>query len=70
MEACEAIEVASDKDRAIAGSPLHTNFHLDRNGETIFLVNPNGTTIEFREHVARVGLNYKFNWAPAIIARY
>src|SRR6185436_1898645 len=37
---------ASDKDRAIAGSPLHTNFHLDRNGETIFLVNPNGTTIE------------------------
>src|SRR4051794_19999156 len=37
---------ASDKNRAIAGSPLHTNFHLDRNGETVFLVNPNGTTIE------------------------
>src|SRR2546421_7972399 len=24
---------ASDKNRAISGSPLHTNFHLDRNGE-------------------------------------
>src|SRR4051812_32310100 len=37
---------ASDKDRAIAGSPLHTNFNLDRNGETLSLVNPDGTTIE------------------------
>src|SRR5207244_10468399 len=37
---------ASDKNRTIAGSPLHTNFHLNRDGETVLLVNPNGSTIE------------------------
>src|SRR5688572_18954747 len=40
------IVFASDKDRAVAGSNLHTNFNLDRNGETLFLVNPDGETIE------------------------
>src|SRR3954463_12901430 len=40
------IVFASDKNRAIAGSELHTNFHLDRNGETLLLVNPDGATIE------------------------
>ncbi|HEV8605306.1 MAG TPA: lamin tail domain-containing protein [Tepidisphaeraceae bacterium] len=40
------IVFASDKDRAVAGSPLHTNFNLDRNGETLLLVNPDGATIE------------------------
>src|SRR5438045_1902488 len=39
------IVFASDKDRAVAGSPLHTNFNLDRNGETLSLVNPDGVTI-------------------------
>src|SRR5687767_9383756 len=40
------IVIASDKNRAIAGSQLHTNFNLDRNGETLKLVNPDGETIE------------------------
>ena len=37
---------ASDKNRAIAGSPLHTNFHLNHDGETVSLVNPDGATVE------------------------
>src|SRR6266480_997081 len=40
------IVFSDDKDRAVAGSPLHTNFNLDRNGETLSLVNPDGVTIE------------------------
>lgn len=37
---------ASNKDRAIAGSELHTNFGLSKNGEYLALVNPDGSTIE------------------------
>lgn len=36
---------ASEKDRAIAGSELHTNFRLAKEGEYLGLVQPNGTTI-------------------------
>ena len=36
---------ASGKDRRTAGSPLHTNFQLDSNGEYLALVEPDGTTI-------------------------
>ena len=41
---------ASDKDRAVAGSPLHTNFKLASSGEYLALVAPDGITIvsEFR----------------------
>mgnify|MGYP005833243737 CR=1 FL=1 len=41
---------ASGKDRAVAGSELHTNFKLDAAGEYLALVAPDGATIadEFR----------------------
>jgi CotH kinase protein/Fn3 associated/Lamin Tail Domain/Immunoglobulin domain/Chitobiase/beta-hexosaminidase C-terminal domain/Bacterial TSP3 repeat len=34
---------ASGKDRALAGSPLHTNFSLDGNGEYLALIRPDRT---------------------------
>ncbi|MEN8693478.1 MAG: lamin tail domain-containing protein [Akkermansiaceae bacterium] len=37
---------ASNKDRAIAGAELHTNFKLSSSGEYLALVRPDGTTIE------------------------
>ncbi len=36
---------ASGKDRATAGAELHTNFSLDRSGEFLALVEPDGTSI-------------------------
>ncbi|MFO1461814.1 MAG: CotH kinase family protein [Verrucomicrobiota bacterium] len=36
---------ASGKDRAIPGSPLHTNFKLDASGEYLALVKPDGETV-------------------------
>lgn len=36
---------ASAKDRAIEGLPLHTNFKLDPDGESVLLVKPDGVTI-------------------------
>jgi hypothetical protein len=42
----EAIIVfASDKNRAVAGRRLHTNFKLEASGEYLALVHPDGTTI-------------------------
>jgi len=41
---------ASGKDRAVAGSELHTNFRLDASGEYLALVNPDGKIItEFKD---------------------
>lgn len=37
---------ASGKNRAVAGSELHTNFELDAGGEYLALVRPDGTTIQ------------------------
>lgn len=37
---------ASNKNRATAGSELHTNFKLSASGETVALVQANGSTIE------------------------
>lgn len=37
---------ASGKDRSNPASELHTNFQLDREGEFLGLVQPNGTTVE------------------------
>jgi hypothetical protein len=34
---------ASNKDRAVSGSPLHTNFRLDADGEFLALVRPDST---------------------------
>ncbi|MDA3926696.1 MAG: CotH kinase family protein, partial [Kiritimatiellae bacterium] len=39
------IVFASDKDRSIAGSELHTNFKLSGDGEYLAIVEANGTTI-------------------------
>lgn len=36
----------SDKDRAVVGSPLHTNFKLSSNGETVLLTNNGGLTLD------------------------
>ncbi|ESU30005.1 hypothetical protein FLJC2902T_04930 [Flavobacterium limnosediminis JC2902] len=36
---------ASDKNRAVAGSPLHTNFKLSGVGETLILTNPSGGNV-------------------------
>lgn len=36
---------ASDKDRAVAGSELHTNFKLSSGGEYLALVAPDGVTV-------------------------
>ena len=36
---------SSDKNRAVSGSPLHTNFKLSANGEYLALVKPDGTTV-------------------------
>ncbi|MBS7787515.1 CotH kinase family protein, partial [Flavobacterium sp. CYK-55] len=37
---------ASDKNRAVAGQPLHTNFKISGSGEALYLTNPSGTTID------------------------
>ncbi|NLF33271.1 MAG: lamin tail domain-containing protein, partial [Planctomycetes bacterium] len=36
---------ASDKDRAVAGSELHTNFKLSGDGEYLALIRPDGITV-------------------------
>jgi hypothetical protein len=36
---------ASDKNRAVSGLPLHTNFKLGSSGEYLALVKPDGTTV-------------------------
>lgn len=36
----------SDKDRAVVGNPLHTNFKLSSSGETILLTNNGGLTLD------------------------
>jgi hypothetical protein len=46
LEAGEYLIVfASSKDRAISGLPLHTNFKLDPDGESVILVKSDGVTI-------------------------
>ncbi|CAN1549610.1 Listeria/Bacterioides repeat [Flavobacteriaceae bacterium] len=37
---------ASDKNRTVAGSPLHTNFKLAMAGNAVLLTNPSGTTVD------------------------
>jgi hypothetical protein len=37
---------ASDKNRSVAGSELHTNFRLSASGEYLAVVWPDGTTVE------------------------
>ncbi|MEO6034403.1 MAG: CotH kinase family protein, partial [Verrucomicrobiota bacterium] len=40
------IVFASDKNRAVAGMPLHTNFKLNSSGDYLALVNSNGTVVD------------------------
>ena len=40
---CFVLVWASGKDRAVAGTPLHTSFNLSSAGEYLALVNPDGT---------------------------
>ena len=44
------IVFASGKDRAIAGSELHTNFSLDDRGEYLALIKPDGATLTTSFH--------------------
>jgi uncharacterized repeat protein (TIGR02543 family) len=37
---------ASDKNRTVAGNPLHTNFKLAMAGNAVLLSNPSGTTVD------------------------
>ena len=39
---------ASDKNRSVSGTELHTNFKLDGNGEYLALVMPDGVTVAFQ----------------------
>src|SRR5688500_5280449 len=39
------IVFASDKNRRVAGQPLHTNFRLDSEGDYLALVKPDGVTL-------------------------
>ncbi|HAT18767.1 MAG TPA: hypothetical protein DCS85_01290, partial [Verrucomicrobiales bacterium] len=55
---------ASGNNRAVTGNELHTNFNLDRNGEYLALVRPDGTTIlnEFAPYPAqRADVSYGFD---------
>jgi hypothetical protein len=45
---------ASGKDRAVAGSELHTNFRLDSIGEYLALVRPNGKTLAWERDLTGV----------------
>lgn len=42
----KVVVFASNKNRAVAGQQLHTNFRLSVSGEFLALVRPDGTTIE------------------------
>jgi len=60
---------ASDKDRAIAGNALHTNFKLSASGESVALVHSDGSTIEsqvtFPAQLEDVAYGYGFSGGAA-----
>ncbi len=43
---------ASGKDRAVAGKPLHTNFNMSSDGETIYLSDANGNLIHKTDSIS------------------
>ena len=57
---------ASAKDRALAGSELHTNFSLSSNGEFLALVKPDGFTIvtEFSPTYPNQRLDVSYGFDP------
>ena len=60
---------ASDKDRAVAGQPLHANFKLRGGGEYLALIEPDGTTIasqytpQFPQQFADISFGLEMNAA-------
>ncbi|MGJ8640827.1 MAG: lamin tail domain-containing protein [Opitutaceae bacterium] len=61
---------ASDKNRSIAGSELHTNFKLSASGETVALVQANGSTVEHLVNFieADEDMSYGFEFATSSAA--
>ncbi|MBO7496714.1 MAG: CotH kinase family protein [Salinivirgaceae bacterium] len=43
---------ASGKDRAVAGKPLHTNFNISTDGETVYLSDANGNIIHKTDSIS------------------
>lgn len=43
---------ASDKDRSVAGQPLHANFKISADGESIFISSPDGVTLDTSPSIA------------------
>jgi hypothetical protein len=66
---------ASGKDRAVAGSPLHTNFSLDNAGEYLGLIAPDATTVvsdfspTYPEQVADVSYGVSVNTSTLPLIR-
>ncbi|NIP95029.1 MAG: lamin tail domain-containing protein, partial [Akkermansiaceae bacterium] len=61
---------ASGKDRASATGEFHTNFALDRNGEFLALVMPDGMTITSRHAPfppQEADHSYGFGWGPSAV---
>ena len=61
---------ASHKDRAVAGAELHTDFRLSAEGETVFLVFSNGTTIVSTLEVPRGYTDVSFGRDPTGVETY
>ena len=64
-----AIVFASDKNRASAGAPLHSNFKLDGAGEYLALVEPNGSTVatEYAPTYPQQVANISYGIAPGLV---
>lgn len=59
------IVFASHKNRAIAGAPLHTDFRLSGEGETVYLVFSNGSTVVSELEMPRGYTNVSYGRDPA-----
>ncbi len=54
---------ASDKDRAVTGSELHTNFKLSASGEYLALIHPDGNTIAEQHVLPEMQQDLSFGYA-------
>jgi hypothetical protein len=63
----QLVVYASNKNRAVAGRPLHTNFRLSNEGEYLALVQPDGTNIvsEFRPRFPQQAPDVSFGFPMA-----
>jgi hypothetical protein len=60
---------ASDKDRTVAGAPLHTNFKLSRDGGYLALVRPDGVTIASQWTYGPQRANYSYGIGQTVSTR-